>query len=117
MRGAAAKGFTGMVVVTALVAPALAPAGGTTEPGAADEGRRLFTSGTTPSCTACHALRDANATGAIGPDLDELRPDAARVRSAVAQGFENMPAFGNVLSKAQIDALAQYVERSAGTAR
>jgi len=82
--------------------------------GAASEGRQLFTGGTTPSCAVCHTLRDASATGNIGPDLDELKPDAARVANAVQKGFENMPAFGQVLSAAQIDTLARYVAGVAG---
>jgi len=82
--------------------------------GAASEGRQLFTGGTTPSCAVCHSLRDAGATGNIGPDLDELKPDAARVASAVQKGFENMPAFGHVLSPAQIEAVARYVAGAAG---
>jgi sulfite dehydrogenase len=78
------------------------------------EGRRLFTGGTTPSCAVCHTLRDASGSGNIGPDLDELKPDAARVAAAVQKGFENMPAFGHVLSPAQIDTLAHYVAGAAG---
>lgn len=80
-----------------------------TEAKATSEGRRLFTGGTTPSCAVCHTLRDAGGSGKVGPDLDELKPDAARVANAVQNGFENMPAFGNALSPAQIDALARYV--------
>lgn len=91
-------------------APAAPGAAGT----AAAEGRKLFTDATTPPCATCHALRDAGASGNIGPDLDALKPDAARVRKAVQQGFENMPAFGHVLSAAQIDTLARYVEQAAG---
>jgi sulfite dehydrogenase len=90
---------------------------GTAATGAAAEGKELFASGTTPSCATCHALRDADATGNIGPDLDALQPDAARVRNAVQKGFENMPAFGHVLSAAQIDAVAQYVEQAARTVK
>jgi len=82
--------------------------------GAASEGRRLFTGGTTPSCAVCHTLRDASGSGNIGPDLDELKPDAARVAAAVQKGFENMPAFGHVLSPGQIDTLARYVAGAAG---
>jgi len=81
---------------------------------ATSEGRRLFTGGTTPSCAVCHTLRDASGSGNIGPDLDELKPDAARVANAVQKGFENMPAFGHVLSPAQIDTLARYVAGAAG---
>lgn len=90
---------------------------GATAGGASAEGRTLFVSGTTPSCATCHALRAADATGNIGPDLDALKPDAARVRNAVQNGFENMPAFGHALNAAQIDALAQYVEQAAGSAK
>jgi cytochrome c6 len=79
---------------------------------AASQGKELFTSGTAPSCAVCHVLRDANATGNIGPNLDELRPDAARVAHAVKNGFENMPAFGNALSDADIQALSRYVEQA-----
>jgi cytochrome c6 len=32
--------------------------------------RKLFTSGTAPSCAVCHTLRDAGAEGAVGPVLD-----------------------------------------------
>lgn len=94
-----------------------ANAAGNAAGGASAEGKKLFSSGTTPSCGTCHTLRDANASGNIGPDLDELKPDAARVRNAVQQGFENMPAFGHVLNTAQIDAVAQYVEQAANAAK
>jgi mono/diheme cytochrome c family protein len=82
---------------------------------AGDDGRALFTGGTTPSCATCHALRDAGATGNIGPDLDELKPDAPRVANAVKRGFEAMPAFGHVLSDRQIETLARYVAQATGT--
>ena len=90
---------------------------GSAADGAAPDVRKLFTSGTTPSCAICHTLRDANATGNIGPDLDALKPDAARVRNAVEKGFENMPAFGHVINAAQIDAVARYVEQAANSAK
>jgi mono/diheme cytochrome c family protein len=97
--------------VAALAANQAAPAKG--GDGAAGDGKQLFVAGTTPSCATCHAFKDAAAVGGVGPDLDALQPDAARVRNAVRNGFEAMPAFGHVLSDAQIDALARYVERAA----
>lgn len=103
--GAAASG------TQATEAKAGAPGAGAS---AESEGRRLFTGGTTPSCAVCHTLRDAGGSGNIGPDLDELKPDAVRVAAAVQKGFENMPAFGHVLSPAQIDTLARYVAGAAG---
>ena len=75
-----------------------------------DEGRRLFTS-LTPPCALCHALKDAGATGAIGPSLDELKPDRERVLKALRTGIGQMPAFGH-LTQAQMEALASYVEQA-----
>ena len=89
-------------LAAALLAPAFAAAQ------AEDEGRKLFTS-VTPSCAICHALRDAGATGAVGPSLDELKPDRERVVKALKQGIGQMPAFVQ-LTEAQIQALARYVE-------
>ena len=73
-----------------------------------EEGRRLFT-GLTPACALCHTLKDAGATGAVGPSLDELRPDRERVIKALRNGVGQMPPFAH-LSDAQIEALARYVE-------
>jgi cytochrome c6 len=75
---------------------------------ALERGRKVFTELATPSCALCHALADAGATGAVGPSLDELRPDAARVKAAVTNGIGVMPPYEN-LSPEQIDAVALYV--------
>ena len=112
----------GALLSALALTPGSASATGTAAQGstgavAAGEGRKLFLSGTTPTCATCHALRDAGATGAIGPDLDALKPDAARVKNAVQKGFENMPAFGHVLSATQVDALARYVEQATAAAK
>lgn len=76
-----------------------------------EEGRRLFTS-VTPACAVCHTLKDAGATGAVGPSLDELQPDHQRVVTALRTGIGQMPAFTH-LSEAQIQALARYVSQAA----
>lgn len=73
-----------------------------------DKGRQMFLQGTQPNCALCHSLKDAGATGAIGPSLDELKPDAERVAKAVRQGVGVMPAFKN-LSDAEIKLLSEYV--------
>ena len=73
-----------------------------------EEGRRLFT-GVTPACALCHALKDAGASGAVGPSLDELRPDRERVLKALRNGVGQMPPFAH-LTEAQLQALARYVE-------
>jgi cytochrome c6 len=78
---------------------------------AQEDGRKLFT-GVTPACALCHTLKDAGASGAVGPSLDELKPDRQRVAQALRSGIGQMPAFSQ-LSEAQIEALARYVEQAA----
>jgi len=77
---------------------------------AQEDGRKLFGS-VTPACSLCHTLKAAGATGAVGPSLDELKPDAERVVKALRNGIGQMPAFSH-LSEAQIQALARYVENA-----
>ena len=80
-------------------------------PALADEdGRKLFTS-VTPACAICHTLKDAGAAGAVGPSLDELKPDAGRVVKALRNGIGQMPAFPQ-LTEQQVQALARYVEQA-----
>jgi mono/diheme cytochrome c family protein len=81
-----------------------------------DPGRQLFVKDATPSCTICHTLADAGAAGNIGPSLDELKPDAARVIKALKTGIGQMPAYTQ-LSDEQVQALARYVERASGAAK
>jgi cytochrome c6 len=38
------------------------------------QGKVLFLSAV-PACAVCHTLKDANSEGAIGPVLDELKPE------------------------------------------
>jgi cytochrome c6 len=72
-----------------------------------DKGRRLFTQTAAPPCMVCHTLRHADATGEVGPNLDELAPDAARVEKAVRNGIGVMPAFK--MSEDDVKLLARYV--------
>jgi mono/diheme cytochrome c family protein len=86
--------------------------GGAAAPaGAAPSGQALFTSS---GCAGCHTLADADASGTAGPDLDQLAPDAATVATAVKTGPGAMPGFEGQLSGAEIQAVADYVARSAG---
>ena len=77
-----------------------------------EAGRRLFVKDATPPCALCHTLADAGATANVGPSLDELKPDAARVVKALKNGIGQMPAFTQ-LSDAQVQAIARYVEAAA----
>lgn len=80
------------------------------------DGRKLFTQGVAslPACALCHALKDASATGVVGPDLDDLRPDAARIEHVLRNGMGPMPAFKS-LSDAQIALLVRYVSQATGS--
>lgn len=80
---------------------------------AIDEGKRLFTREAVPQCAVCHTLRHAGASGQVGPDLDELRPDAERVEKAIRNGIGQMPANTN-LKDEQVRLLAKYVASVAG---
>lgn len=72
-------------------------------------GKLLFQKQAEPACAACHTLKDAGATGTVGPNLDELQPDREQVLAALRDGVGVMPAFAGKLSAAQIEALAAYV--------
>ena len=94
-----------------------------TPAGAADDaaqlaaGKALFTGGAMPPCGLCHTLKDAGANGAVGPVLDELQPDAARVATALRTGIGAMPSYKAALKEEQIQALARYVSKASGGAQ
>lgn len=77
-------------------------------------GKKVFTEEASPGCTLCHALADAGAVGAIGPDLDELKPSREQVINAVSSGVGIMPAFNESLSADQIQAVADYIVQVTG---
>ncbi|WP_151633129.1 SorU family sulfite dehydrogenase c-type cytochrome subunit [Noviherbaspirillum aerium] len=81
-----------------------------------EAGRQLFNQAAVPACALCHTLKDANAAGEIGPNLDELKPDASRVEKAVRNGIGQMPPFKD-LSDAQIKALGEYVAAATSGAK
>ena len=76
------------------------------------DGKTIFKA----KCGGCHTLADAGTTGTTGPNLDQLKPASARVQKQVTNGGAVMPAFKGVLTKAQIDAVANYVSSHAGKA-
>ncbi len=86
-------------------------AGATTaaEPNA--EGKDVFASA---GCGGCHTLKDAGASGAVGPNLDQARPSLAIARLRVANGKGSMPAFKDQLSAEEIRNVAEYVSQAAG---
>ena len=75
--------------------------------------KELFTRDASPPCAMCHTLKDAGASGQIGPSLDELKPNEQRVTTAVRNGIGVMPPYPS-LSQADVQALARYVARASG---
>jgi mono/diheme cytochrome c family protein len=73
-------------------------------------GKTVFTT----NCAGCHTLADADASGTVGPNLDELQPDEATVQHQVEVGGGPMPAFKGTLSGEEITNVAEYVSTVAG---
>jgi mono/diheme cytochrome c family protein len=74
-------------------------------------GAQIFSSA---GCGSCHTLKAANASGAVGPNLDQVKPDESTVSAIVRSGGGSMPSFASKLNDAQIAAVARYVSSVAG---
>ena len=81
--------------------------GGGGEQQATGEPRKVFAD----TCGGCHALEAAGTKGQVGPNLDELGPDAQTVISAIRRGPSIMPE--NLLQGAAADEVAQWVADNA----
>ena len=75
-------------------------------------GRSVFSSA---GCDGCHTLKAADATGQVGPNLDQVRPTYETVRSKVESGGGVMPSFAGKLSAAQIRDVAAFVASRSGS--
>jgi cbb3-type cytochrome c oxidase subunit III len=78
--------------------------------GSLTSGKDIFVA----NCGSCHTLKAAGTSGNVGPNLDQLRPDLARVERQVINGGTVMPAFKGKLTDVQIKAVANYVSSNAG---
>ena len=74
-------------------------------------GKQVFESA---GCKTCHTLKDAGATGNIGPNLDQAKPPLDRVIDRVTNGKGVMPSFSGQLTAKQIADVAAYVSSVAG---
>jgi mono/diheme cytochrome c family protein len=102
-------------VIVLLVGPELIgakkPSAGAAAKNASPSGKAVFASA---GCAGCHTLKAAGASGAVGPNLDQLKPAAGTVAAVVRSGAGSMPSFSSRLSAAEIQAVARYVADSAG---
>jgi cytochrome c oxidase subunit 1 len=94
---------------TTTVASTTPPPPGQTTSNAA--GKQVFASA---GCGGCHTLKDAGASGTVGPNLDQAKPALALVVDRVSHGKGAMPAFTGQLTADQIQAVAKYVVAVAG---
>ncbi len=69
-------------------------------------GKQVFE---TAGCKSCHTLKDAGATGNVGPNLDQAKPPLDLVVDRVTNGKGVMPSFSGQLSEKQIADVAAYV--------
>jgi mono/diheme cytochrome c family protein len=65
-------------------------------------------------CKGCHTLKDAGATGTVGPNLDQAQPALSKVVTQVINGGGAMPPFKGQLSTKQIADVAAYVVKATG---
>jgi hypothetical protein len=92
-----------------IAAPLLVAGCGGSGGGAASPGGKVFASA---GCGGCHTLKAADAKGQVGPNLDELKPDATTVEHQVRVGGNGMPSFRARLSSRQISLVADFVADS-----
>jgi mono/diheme cytochrome c family protein len=65
-------------------------------------------------CATCHTLADAGATGTVGPNLDEVKPDLAIAVDRIVNGKGTMPPFKGQLTAKEIADVAAYVVQASG---
>jgi mono/diheme cytochrome c family protein len=74
-------------------------------------GKQVFE---TAGCKSCHTLKDAGATGTVGPNLDQAQPALSKVVTQVLNGGGAMPPFKGQLSTKQVADVAAYVVKATG---
>lgn len=105
------KIFTHFAAVTGAVAFVSATVFASAASANDEAGKLLFLKGAAPACAICHTLEAAGAAGAVGPSMNELQPDAARVLNALKNGIGQMPAYTS-LTPEQMQILADYVAKA-----
>ncbi len=79
--------------------------------GDATAGKQVFQSA---GCAGCHTLKDAGATGTVGPNLDQAKPALSLAVDRVTHGAGAMPNFTGQLSTKQIADVTAYVVSKTG---
>ncbi|HSB39839.1 MAG TPA: cytochrome c [Gaiellaceae bacterium] len=100
--------FRATAAIALALVPLVAGCGGSGG-GSSSPGGKVFASA---GCGNCHTLEAAGAKGQVGPNLDELKPDASTVARQVRAGGNGMPSFGGKLSRREIAQVAAFVSSS-----
>jgi mono/diheme cytochrome c family protein len=79
----------------------------TTTEGEDADGAAIFAEA---GCGGCHVFSPANSSGTVGPSLDDIDLSKDEIAQQVRNGGGGMPAFGDRLSDAEIEAVADFVE-------
>jgi mono/diheme cytochrome c family protein len=115
LSGCGARGVsapTPVTVIGSLPKPTLEPETAAFKlKGVPAAGKATFTKA---GCVGCHTLSDAHATGTVGPNLDQAKPDYRLATARVTLGKGVMPSFKGQLSDQQIADVASYVVTAAG---
>jgi mono/diheme cytochrome c family protein len=98
-------------VPTATTTPAVVPA--IYKNGDPVAGKQVFE---TAGCKGCHTLKDAGATGTVGPNLDTVQPPPSLSLAVdrVTLGRNAMPSFKGQLTSKQIADVTAYVVKATG---
>lgn len=78
--------------------------------GGDEAGKSIFAA----NCASCHTLAAADASGSVGPDLDQVKPSEGKVKDMVENGGGAMPAFAGQLSDSEITDVSKFVADNAG---
>lgn len=63
-------------------------------------------------CAGCHTLSVADASGAVGPNLDTTSQSKEEIEAQIRSGGGAMPPYEDQLSDAQISSLAELISTS-----
>jgi cbb3-type cytochrome c oxidase subunit III len=104
-REAAMESIASYVASVAANQQAIAQAGQQGGNASAGDPKALFAS----NCASCHTFAAAEASGTVGPNLDQLSVTADRIAEQIRNGGGGMPPFEGQLTDEQIQALAKFV--------
>jgi cytochrome c551 len=63
-------------------------------------------------CAGCHVFSVADASGPVGPNLDDTTMSKTEIEARIANGGGGMPAYEDELSSAEISSLAGLIADS-----